>query len=77
MEPIWGYKIIKKTQRLFGINLGHGALYPLLQTLEKKGYIKNEKITKNGRTRKVYQITSKGTELVDTYHQVLKEQLKN
>jgi PadR family transcriptional regulator, regulatory protein PadR len=75
-EPMWGYKIIKKTQKLFNIKLRHGALYPLLNTLEKKGYVKSEKTTKRGRVRKVYNITPKGTLLVNTYYEFLKEQLK-
>jgi DNA-binding PadR family transcriptional regulator len=75
-EPMWGYRIIKKTEKLFGIKLRHGALYPLLNSLEAEGYTKSKKITKGGRVRKVYKITPKGTNLVDTYHEVLREQLQ-
>jgi DNA-binding PadR family transcriptional regulator len=75
-EPMWGYKIIKKTKKLFGINLRHGALYPLLNTLEIEGYTKSEKTTIRGRVRKVYYITTKGTQLVDAYYEFLKEQLE-
>jgi PadR family transcriptional regulator PadR len=75
-EPMWGYKIIKKTEWLFGIKLRHGALYPLLNTLEAEGYARSGKITKRGRVRKVYEITPKGTELVNAYHEVLKKQLE-
>jgi PadR family transcriptional regulator PadR len=75
-EPMWGYKIIKKTRRLFGIKLRHGALYPLLNSLEAEGYARSEKTTREGRVRKVYQITPKGTQLINAYHQFLKEQLK-
>ncbi len=75
-EPMWGYKIIKKTRRLFGIKLRHGALYPLLCTLETEGYARSEKMTKGGRVRKVYEITPKGTQLVDAYYDFLKEQLE-
>jgi PadR family transcriptional regulator PadR len=75
-EPMWGYKIIKKTRRLFGIKLRHGALYPLLNSLEAEGYARSKKTTKEGRVRKVYQITPKGTQLINAYHEFLKEQLK-
>jgi PadR family transcriptional regulator PadR len=75
-EPMWGYKIIKKTKRLFGIKIRHGALYPLLNSLEVEGYTRSKKITKGGRVRKVYQITPKGTQLVDAYHDLLKQQLE-
>ena len=73
---MWGYKIIKKTKNLFGINLRHGALYPLLNTLETDGYARSEKTTTKGRTRKVYFITPKGIQLVEAYYDFLKEQLK-
>ena len=75
-EPMWGYKIIKKTERLFGIKLRHGALYPLLNSLEAEGYARSKKATKGGRVRKVYKITPKGIRLVDAYHEVLREQLQ-
>ena len=75
-EPMWGYKIIKKTKTLFDIKLRHGALYPLLNTLEADGYIQSTKTTKGGRVRKIYTITQKGTQLVEAYHELLKQQLK-
>ena len=75
-EPMWGYKIIKKTRRLFGVKIRHGALYPLLNSLEAEGYARSKKITKEGRVRKVYTITPKGKQLVKAYHQFLKEQLE-
>ena len=75
-EPMWGYKILKKTKRLFGVKIRHGALYPLLNTLETEGYARSKKITKRGRVRKVYKITPKGTELVNAYNEVLSEQLQ-
>jgi PadR family transcriptional regulator PadR len=75
-EPMWGYKIIKKTEKLFGIKLRHGALYPLLNSLERKKYVKSTKITKGGRVRKVYEITPNGTQLVDAYRNFLKQQLE-
>ena len=76
IEPMWGYKIIKKTKRLFGISLRHGALYPLLNTLEKEEYVKSVKTTKKGRVRKVYEITPKGIQLVTAYYDFLKEQIE-
>ncbi len=75
-EPMWGYKIIKKTKSLYGIKLRHGALYPLLNSLEAEGYATSQKTTKGGRVRKVYEITPKGTQLIDAYHEVLREQLQ-
>ena len=73
---MWGYKIIKKTEKLFGIKLRHGALYPLLNSLEAKNYAKSTKISKGGRVRKVYEITQEGTKLIDAYRNFLKQQLE-
>jgi PadR family transcriptional regulator, regulatory protein PadR len=75
-EPMWGYRIIKKTEQLFGVKLRHGVLYPLLNTLETQGYARSGKITEKGRLRKVYEITPEGTELINAYHEVLKKQLE-
>ena len=33
-------------------------------------------MTKGGRVRKVYEIAPKGTQLVEAYHEFLKQQLK-
>jgi len=76
-EPMWGYRILKKTEELFQIKLRHGALYPLLNLLEAKGLLKSKKDVQRGRVRKVYEITKKGTQLVDSYNEFLRQQLKN
>ncbi|UCE15579.1 MAG: helix-turn-helix transcriptional regulator, partial [Candidatus Bathyarchaeota archaeon] len=59
-KPMWGYRIIKETERLFDVKLRHGALYPLLHSLEVKGFLRSRREVKGGRVRKVYEITSKG-----------------
>ena len=74
---MWGYRILKKTEELFQIKLRHGALYPLLNSLEAKGLLKSKKEIQKGRVRKVYEITRKGTLIVDSYNEFLRQQLKN
>ena len=74
-EPMWGYKILKKTEARYQVKLRHGALYPLLSRLEAKGYITSKKELKKGRVRKVYQITSKGRKLIRKYQTFLKQQI--
>lgn len=76
-EPIWGYKILKKIETLYQIKLRHGALYPLLSTLEKNGFVKSKQELQKGRVRKIYQITPKGAQLIQTYENFLKQQLQN
>jgi len=75
-EPMWGYKIIKHVEEDYGIKLRHGALYPLLNNLEKKGVLRSRKEAKGGRVRKVYEITSKGIQIIDAYNEFLQNQME-
>lgn len=59
----------------FGVKLRHGALYPLLNELEQKGFLESLKQQQGGRTRKVYTITEKGKQCLETYESTLKEQI--
>ncbi|MGD6935104.1 MAG: PadR family transcriptional regulator [Candidatus Bathyarchaeia archaeon] len=76
-EPLWGYKIKKQVEANFNIKLRHGALYPALNSLERKGFLESYKQQKDGRARKVYNITDRGKEYLQTYCLVLKEQLES
>jgi DNA-binding PadR family transcriptional regulator len=73
---MWGYKIKKQAETKFGVKLRHGTLYPLLNTLEKESFVTSQKQQQGGRTRKVYTITRKGEEYVETYNTILKEQIQ-
>ena len=75
-QPLWGYKIKKKVETNFHIKLRHGALYPMLNFLEQKGFLTSQRQTKSGRARKVYTITTNGKEYLQSYYDVLKEQIE-
>jgi DNA-binding PadR family transcriptional regulator len=75
-QPMWGYKIKKQVAEKFDVKLGHGALYPLLNALEQKSFLTSQEQQQGGRTRKVYSITKKGKQYVETYDDVLKEQIQ-
>jgi DNA-binding PadR family transcriptional regulator len=75
-EPMWGYKIKKQVAEKFDIKLRHGALYPLLKSLEEKGFITSQKQQQKGRTRKTYTITRRGQEYIDAYQSILKQQIQ-
>ena len=75
-QPLWGYKIKKKAETNFHIKLRHGALYPTLNSLEQKGFLTSQKQTKGGRARKIYTITPKGAEYLQSYYDILKEQIE-
>jgi DNA-binding PadR family transcriptional regulator len=72
---MWGYRIKKQVEAIFGVKLRHGTLYPLLNALERKGFLTSEKQQKGGRTRRVYTITRKGKQYVEAYDSILKEQI--
>lgn len=75
-EPMWGYKIIKQTEKLLGVKLRHGAVYPLLNSLEDGGFLRSRKEIKGRRVRKIYKITSKGIQLIQAYYEYQREQLQ-
>ena len=76
IQPMWGYKIKQQVEADYGVRLRHGALYPLLNKMEKEGLLISHKEPKGGRIRKTYEITKKGLLLVTTYNEVLTEQIQ-
>ncbi|MCJ7422867.1 PadR family transcriptional regulator [Candidatus Bathyarchaeota archaeon] len=63
--PMHGYQIITRIRRTFGVYFGPSTIYPLLGTLEKKGYVKSEWNMSSERPRKVYKLTSEGQNLLN------------
>ena len=76
MQPTWGYRIKKEVEARFGVRLRHGALYPLLNALEREGFLTSQKQQQGGRTRKVYTVTKKGREYIEAYETILKEEME-
>jgi PadR family transcriptional regulator PadR len=64
-EPMHGYQIITKIRKSFGVYFGPSTIYPLLGTLEGKGYVKSEWNMNNERPRKVYKLTSEGQSMLN------------
>lgn len=75
-QPMWGYKIKKQAEKNFGVKLRHGALYPLLNALERESFLTSQNQRQGGRTRKVYTLTRKGEEYLNAYNSILKEQIE-
>ena len=59
-ESMHGYQIIIKTRKCFGVYFGPSTVYPLLGTLEKKGYLKSTWNMDSERPRKMYSLTNEG-----------------
>lgn len=64
-QPMHGYQIITKIRKNFGVYFGPSTIYPLLNTLEKSGYVKSEWDMENDRPRKVYKLTTEGRNLLN------------
>jgi len=64
-QPMHGYQIITKIRKAFGVYFGPSTIYPLLNALEKKRYVKSEWNMNNERPRKVYKLTSEGQNLLN------------
>lgn len=61
---MYGYEIVEALPlRSSGVfKLGQSTLYPMLYNLEAKGLVTSrQKVGSNGRTRRYYRLTSKGT----------------
>ena len=63
-NPMHGYQIISSIRKNFGVYFGPSTIYPLLNSLEKKGYIKSQWDLSNERPRKVYELTNEGDNLL-------------
>ncbi|MSV28182.1 MAG: PadR family transcriptional regulator [Bryobacterales bacterium] len=58
-EPIFGLGMIEELGR-HGYRISPGSLYPLLHSLEKKGYLRSREQRSGKSLRKVYRATSLG-----------------
>ena len=64
-EPMHGYQLIIKVRKSFGVYFGPSTVYPLLGTLEKKGYVKSTWNMNTERPRKIYHLTEEGTNVLN------------
>jgi DNA-binding PadR family transcriptional regulator len=63
-EPCHGYKILKEiNNRTYGVwHPQSSNIYPLLDSISKKGLIECVEVEESGRNKKIYEITPKGSE---------------
>jgi PadR family transcriptional regulator PadR len=64
-QPMHGYQIITKIRKSFGVYFGPSTIYPLLTTLEKKGFVNSEWNMTTERPRKIYKLTTEGQNLLN------------
>jgi PadR family transcriptional regulator, regulatory protein PadR len=76
VKPTWGYDIKKQVELSLSIKLRHGDLYPTLNALEQNGFLRCQNTQEKGRVRKVYSITPKGDDYLQTYYSILRQQIE-
>ncbi|MEM3626994.1 MAG: PadR family transcriptional regulator [Candidatus Bathyarchaeia archaeon] len=64
-QPMHGYQIITKIRKTFGVYFGPSTIYPLLNALERRGYVESGWDMKSERPRKVYKLTAEGHSLLN------------
>ena len=64
-EPMHGYQVITKIRKNYGVYFGPSTIYPLLGTLEKKGYVDSHWDMNFERPRKVYSLTNDGQNMLN------------
>ncbi len=64
-EPMHGYQVITKIRKNYGVYFGPSTIYPLLGTLEKKGYVNSHWNMNFERPRKVYSLTIDGQKMLN------------
>jgi PadR family transcriptional regulator, regulatory protein PadR len=63
-EPVYGLWLIEELAE-HGYRLSPGTLYPILHSLQTQDLLAAENIVVDGKTRKYYRLTSKGTSALD------------
>ena len=63
-QPMHGYQIITKIRKNYGVYFGPCTIYPLLNTLEKKSFVKSEWNMNFDRPRKMYSLTNNGKSML-------------
>jgi DNA-binding PadR family transcriptional regulator len=64
-QPMHGYQIITKIRKSFGVYFGPSTIYPLLASLEKKGFVNSEWNMATERPRKIYELTTEGQTMLN------------
>jgi PadR family transcriptional regulator, regulatory protein PadR len=70
--PIFGLGMIEELAR-HGYRISPGSLYPLLQGLEKKGYLKSSELRSGKSLRRVYRATPLGRNALRAAKQKVQE----
>ncbi len=70
-EPKHGYGIMTEMEKLYGVKLSAGTVYPILASLRRSGLI--EVAERGERERKSYVITEKGLRYLEEHREELED----
>jgi len=76
MRARWGYEINMGIRDRFKVYLSAGTLYPLLHSLEDRGYLEGIWESEKGRGRRIYKITQRGEEFLAAGEKASEDLLK-
>jgi len=63
-QPMHGYELILTIRKSYGVSFGASTIYPLLNTMEKKTFVKCQWNMNGDRPKKIYTLTSEGKSLL-------------
>jgi len=75
VRPRWGYEIMAEIKNTFQIKAGASKIYPLLMSLEANGFVKSRWKYEGKKRKKLYEITPRGAQFLESVHNFLKEQV--
>ena len=76
-ENMHGYQLITKIQKSFALNVGPSTVYPLLGSMEKKGYIKGNFVKVSKKYRKMFALTNEGKNVLNFTENSLNMMFRN
>lgn len=64
-RPMHGYEILITIQKSFGVYCGASTIYPILNKMEKKKFVKHVWNMDTDRPKKVYDLTPQGKSMLN------------
>ena len=71
-SPVYGTALMQELTH-HGYRIGPGTLYPILHSLEKKGFLNSQKKVVQGKVRRYYGITKSGMKALASAKIMVKE----
>jgi len=71
-HPMHGYELIVKIRKFYGVKFGASTIYPMLNTMEKKHFVKCQWNMNGERPKKIYSLTGNGKSILEFSTESLK-----